>query len=63
MIALTDGQLATVMTAATPLPVDKRGIFLERVAAQLHLRGRYDDTAVEEAVRAALRGLLQAPAA
>ena len=31
MLALTDDQLAIVMTAAGGLPVEKRGLFLERV--------------------------------
>jgi hypothetical protein len=40
MLALSDDQLATVMTAAGGLPVEKRDLFLERVATRLHLRGR-----------------------
>ena len=35
MFALTDAQLALVMTAAGGLPVEKRSVFLERVAARL----------------------------
>jgi hypothetical protein len=35
MLALTDSQLQLVMTAAGGLEVEKRGIFLERVAARL----------------------------
>jgi hypothetical protein len=30
MLALSDAQLAVVMTAAGALPIEKRGIFLER---------------------------------
>jgi hypothetical protein len=63
MLALSDSQLAAVMTAAGPLPVDKRGIFLERVAARLALRGRFNDADVDTAVQVALRGLVQESAA
>ena len=35
MFALSDNQLALVMTAAGSLPVEKRSVFLERVAARL----------------------------
>lgn len=59
MIALTDHQLALVMTAATGLPAEKRSVLLERVAARLALRGRFNDADVEGAVRTALRGLVQ----
>ena len=34
MFALSDDQLALVMTAAGGLEVEKRGVFLERVAAR-----------------------------
>ena len=41
MLALSDGQLTIVMTAARGLPVEKRSVFLERVTArQLH-RSRF----------------------
>ena len=33
MLALNDDQLAVVMTAAGGLPVEKRDLFLQRVAA------------------------------
>ena len=39
MLALSDDQLATVMTAAGSLSVEKRSMFLERVVARLRLRG------------------------
>ena len=35
MIGLTDTQLATVMTAARTLPVERRDTFLQRVGAML----------------------------
>ena len=40
MIALTDTQLSAVMTAAPTLPVEKRDLYLRRIAAMLALRGR-----------------------
>ena len=39
MLALSDDQLTTVITAASGLPVEKRSVFLERIAARLQLRG------------------------
>jgi hypothetical protein len=67
MIALTDRQLETVMTAATPLPVEKRTVLLERIAAHLSLHGRragyrFGDADVALAVRMALQGLTQSAA-
>jgi hypothetical protein len=56
-------QLALVMTAASGLPVEKRGLFLERVAVRLTLRGRFNDADLDEAVRVALRGLIFAQGA
>jgi hypothetical protein len=58
MIALTDKQFETVMTAASPLAPEKRSILLERVASHLCLYGRrrsrrFDDADVEIAVAAA----------
>jgi hypothetical protein len=35
MLALSDNQLAAVMTAAGKLPTEKRGVSLERVVARL----------------------------
>jgi hypothetical protein len=42
MIALTNHQLALVMTAAAGLSAEKRSVLLERVAARLALRGRFE---------------------
>ena len=39
MLALSDDQLALVMTATGGLEVEKRSVLLERVAARLRLRG------------------------
>jgi hypothetical protein len=52
-----------VMTGARSLPVDKRSVFLERVAARLQLRGRFTNLDFDDAVRLALRGLIQESAA
>ena len=60
MFALSDSQLRTVWTAADGLPMEKRGVFLERVVAWLQLRGsRFTDVDLGDAVRLALRGLIQ----
>jgi hypothetical protein len=63
MLSLSDAQLRTVMTAAGDLSPEKRSIFLERVAARLNLRGRFNDKDLDDAVRLALRGLHQETAA
>jgi len=63
MLALSDDQLAKVMTAAGRLPVEKRSVFLERVAAMLQLRGpRFTDADLGAAIQAALTGLIQSAA-
>jgi hypothetical protein len=65
MIALSDAQLKLVTEAARPIPVDKRGAFLQRIAGHLQQLGyrRVQDVDVERAISAASRGLLHAPAA
>jgi hypothetical protein len=63
MLALSDTQLAVVMTAAGGLAVEKRTLFLERVAARLTLCGRFTDADLDHAVRMALSGLIQESAA
>jgi hypothetical protein len=63
MLALSDSQLATVMTAASGLSLDKRSVFLERIVAQLARVRRPGDADVERAAHTALRGLMQEPAA
>ena len=53
-------QLQTVIAAAENLPPEKREVFFERVAARLRLVGvRFSDDDVEQAVRAAIVGLIQ----
>jgi hypothetical protein len=62
MFALNDAQLALVMTAAGSLPVEKRSVFLERVAARLQLRGPHFTADLGAAIQAALTGLIQSAA-
>ena len=60
MLALSDSQLRTVWAAAKCLPVDKRGVFLGRLIAQLQLRGfRFSNADLDDVVRSALTGLIQ----
>jgi hypothetical protein len=61
MIGLTDTQFKIVMNAARLLPVEKRDIFLQRIAAMLALRGRgrFTDTDVADVAQLATAGLIQ----
>jgi hypothetical protein len=59
MVALSDNQLTAVMTAAGKLPAEKRGVFLERVVARLSLSTGFTAEDFDDAVRLALRGLIQ----
>jgi hypothetical protein len=63
MIALSDAQLKMVMAAASHVPHAKRAQFLERIAAMLTLRGRFNDDDVGAVVRLALQGLVRESAA
>ena len=65
MLGLTDTQLGTVMGAARSLPVEKRDLYLQRIAAMLALRGRghFGDDDVQEVTVLALRGLAHTDAA
>jgi hypothetical protein len=65
MIGLTDTQLGIVMHAARLIPVEKRDVFLQRIAAMLALRGRgrFTDTDVADVAQLALAGLVHQPAA
>jgi hypothetical protein len=65
-LGLSDSQLRYVTAAAQPLPVEKRSLFLQRLAAHLEKAGvnhHPSNADIESAVRAALRGLVQLPAA
>ncbi len=51
------------MTAAGGLPAEKRGLFVERVAARLQLNGtRFTAADLDAAVRLAMQGLSHTPA-
>jgi hypothetical protein len=63
VIALSDHQLEIVVTAANAVPVERRGIFLERCGAMLKLRGRFSDNDVADVAKLALAGLVHQPAA
>ena len=56
MMGLTDSQLAAVMDAARTLPVEKRDVYLQRVAAMLTQRGRghFNDADAADVAKLAL---------
>jgi hypothetical protein len=62
MFSLNDQQLRIVMDATAAILPDRRSLFLERVAAMLVLRGRFDDDDVRSVTALAAQGLLQAKA-
>jgi hypothetical protein len=62
-LALSDAQLKTVMTLTAAITPEKRSAFLERVAAMLTLRGRFNDADVADVAARALVGLASRPAA
>ena len=62
MLAFSDSQLRTVWAAAYNVPVEKRGVFLERVVARLQMQRGFTDADLDDAVRAALTGLVQSAA-
>ena len=66
MLAFTDSQLRAVWAAAARVPFEKRGVFVERVVervvARLQLQLGFTDADLDEAVRAALTGLIQSAA-
>ena len=64
MFPLSDWQLRGIWTAADGLPVEKRGIFLGRLVAQLQLRGsRFTTADLDDVMRSALTDLIQQSAA
>jgi hypothetical protein len=62
MIAFTDSQLRTVWTTAASVPVEKRGVFLNRLFAHLRLQRGFTDADLDDAVRLALTGLIRSAA-
>ena len=61
MLGLTDNQLKAVMDMARTLPVEKRDVYLQRIAAMLAMRGRgrFTDTDVSDVAQLALARLIQ----
>jgi hypothetical protein len=59
MVSLTDTELQSVMLAARGLPVEKRSVFLQRVASDLELRQQAQRVDVDRAITTALSGLIQ----
>jgi hypothetical protein len=61
MLGLTDYQLKIVMGAARSVPVEKRDVYLQRIAAMLAMRGRgrFTDTDVSDVAQLALARLIQ----
>src|SRR5438552_18830844 len=56
-LGLTDAQLRQLMDASAPLPIEKRALLLERVAARLtHGPAHIADSDVEAAIASAMRG-------
>jgi hypothetical protein len=62
MLAFTDSQLRAVWAAADRVPFEKRGAFLQRIVARLQLQRGFTDADLDDAVRAALTGLIQSAA-
>jgi hypothetical protein len=62
MVVLTDSRLRAVWAAADRVPFEKRGVFIQRVVARLQLQRGFTDADFDDAVRAALTGLIQSAA-
>ena len=62
MLALSDSQLRSVWAAAARVPVEKRGVFLERLVARLQCQRGFTNADLDDAMRAALAGLIQSAA-
>jgi hypothetical protein len=62
MLALKDSQLRAVWAAADRVTIEKRGAFFERVIARLQPHRGFTDADLDDAVRAALTGLIQSAA-
>ena len=63
MLGLTDNQLRTIMDAAAAVPIEKRDLYLQRIAAMLVFRGgghgRFNDADVADVTTLAIAGLVQ----
>ena len=58
MLAFTDSQLRTVWAAADRVPVEKRGVFLERLIPRLERQLGFTDADLNDAVRSTLAALI-----
>ena len=63
MLGLTDNQLRTVMDAAAAVPIEKRDLYLQRIAAMLAIRGRGRFTDTERVASWQWPALSRAPTA
>jgi len=65
MLSLSSQQLHIVMQGAGTLPVEKRDLYLQRIAAMLAIRGRghFNDDDVADVAKLALTGLARQPTA
>ena len=63
-LSLSDAQLQSLMTIAAGVPVEKRSVFLGRVAVRLRLKTgtHFTDADLADAVRRALVGLIHSAA-
>jgi hypothetical protein len=61
MLGLTDTQLKIIMSVANGVPVEKRDLYLQRIAAMLTTRGRghFTDADVTDVAKLAMAGLIQ----
>jgi alkylhydroperoxidase family enzyme len=62
MLAFTDSQVRAVWAAANRIAVEKRRVFLDRVIARLQRQRGFTDDDLDDAVRAALIGLIPSAA-
>jgi hypothetical protein len=62
MVAFKDSQLRAVWAAADRVTIEKRGVFFERVIARLQQHRGFTDADLDDAVRAALTGLIHSAA-
>jgi hypothetical protein len=63
-LGLTDSQLKVVMEFARALPLEKRDVYLQRIASMLQMRdrGHFNDSDVTDVAKLALTGLAHQPA-
>ena len=62
MVTWSPSAIRSFWAAADRLPFEKRGVFVERVVARLELHRDFTDADLDDAMRAALTGLVQSAA-